>query len=396
MVASKSFASLRLRPIQAKNRSTCADRDLAIWVANWERCEWIVCSRQLREGIMAHYVGLDVSDKDTAIHIVDEGGRMVWRGKRASEPGVIAAALRRHAPALERVGLETGQLAPWLYHSLKERGFPVICLDARHARTATALQRNKTDAHDAETLAQLVRMGWYREARVKGWAAHVTRRLIGARSQLVGISIDLSNQIRSTLKTFGLRANGGAGRVFEARVRTALEGRDDIAGVIEPLLVAWQAVREQIAVLDHKLIAAAKDDPTCRLLMTCPGVGVIVAASFSAAVEAPSYFRRSRSVGAYLGLTPRRIQSGEIDRNAGVSKRGDRLLRSYLFEAAASLLVRVQRPSALRTWGLALVQRLGFKRAAVAVARKIGVVLHAMWKANRTFEAWPAAASPAA
>jgi transposase len=344
------------------------------------------------ESIMTQYAALDVSDKETAIHVIDETGRMVWRGKRASEPEVLAAALRRHAPELERVGLETGQLAPWLYHSLKELGLPVICLDARHARTATALQRNKTDAHDAETLAQLVRTGWYREARVKGWPAHVMRRLVGARSQLIGISIDLSNQIRSTLKTFGLRANGGAGRVFEAKVHRALEDRPEVAGVVEPLLAAWRAVRDQIAVLDRKLIAAAKTNATCRLLMTCPGVGVVVAASFSAAVEAPSYFSHSRSVGAYLGLTPRRNQSGEIDRSAGVSKRGDRLLRSYLFEAAASLLVRVRRPSALKSWGLNLVRRLGFKRAAVAVARKIGVVLHAMWKANRTFEAWPAAA----
>jgi transposase len=337
---------------------------------------------------MAHYAGLDLSDKDTAIHVVDDNWKLVWRGKRASEPEVLAAVLRRHAPELFRVGLETGQLAPWLYLSLKDLGLPVICLDARHARVATALQRNKTDARDAETLAQLVRNGWYRVARVKGWAAHAMRRLVGARSQLVGISIDLSNQIRSTLKTFGLRATGGAGRVFEAKVRIALEGRPEVAGVVEPLLAAWRTVRDQIAVLDRKLMAAVKADPTCRLLMTCPGVGVVVAASFSATVEAPAHFRHSRSIGAYLGLTPRRNQSGEIDHSAGVSKRGDRLLRSYLFEAAASLLVRVQSSSALKTWGLALVQQLGFKRAAVAVARKIGVVLHAMWKSNKPFEAW--------
>jgi transposase len=285
--------------------------------------------------------------------------------------------------------LETGPLAPWLYHSLKELGLPVVCLDARHARTATALQRNKTDAHDAETLAQLVRTGWYREARVKGRAAHLIRRLVGARAQMVGISLELSNQIRSTLKTFGLRASGGAGRAFETKVRAALEARLEVAGVIEPLLAAWRAVRDQIAVLDKRLIKAAKEDATCRLLMTCPGVGVVVAASYAAAVEAPANFPRSRSVGAYLGLTPRRHQSGEIDRYAGISKRGDKLLRAYLFEAAAALLIRVQRGSALKAWGASLVERLGFKRAAVAVARKIGVVLHAMWKTAKPFQAWP-------
>jgi transposase len=342
---------------------------------------------------MAHYAALDVSDQETAIHVLDEHGKPVWKGKRPSEPDILAAALRRHAPELARVGLETGRLAPWLYHSLKDLGVPVVCLDARHARAATALQRNKTDARDAETLAQLVRTGWYREARVKSWAAHAVRHLVGARAQLVGISTDLSNQLRSVLRTFGLRVAGRAGGAFEAKVREQVEGRPEIAAVAEPLLAAWRAVRDQVAALDRKLIEAARSDATCRLLMTCPGVGVVVATSFSAAVEAPGHFRNSRSVGAYLGLTPRRHQSGETDRSAGVSKRGDKLLRSYLFEAAACLLVRVQRPSALKAWGLKLLQRLGFKRAAVAVARKIGVMLHAMWKENKPFETWPTPAT---
>jgi transposase len=345
---------------------------------------------------MAHCAAFDVSDKETAIHVLDEHGKPVWKGKRPSEPEALAAALRHHAPELVRVGLETGRLAPWLFHSLKELGVPVVCLDARHARAATARQRNKTDARDAATLAQLVRTGWYREARVTSWAAPAVRHLVGARAQLVGIAIDLSNQLRSVLRTFGLRVTGLAGGAFEAKVRQQVEGRPEIAAVTEPLLAAWRAVRDQVAALDRKLIAAAKGDATCRLLMTCPGVGVVVAASFTAAVEAPGHFRRSRSVGAYLGLTPRRHQSGATDRSAGVSRRGDKLLRSYLFEAAARLLVRVQRPSALKAWGLGLVQRLGFKRAAVAVARKIGVVPHAMWKDNKPFAAWPEAVAASA
>ena len=208
-------------------------------------------------------------------------------------------------------------LSPWLYHSLKAVGLPVVCLEARHARAATTLQRNKTDANDAETLAQLVRTGWYREARVKSFAAHAVRHLVGARAQLKGVSVDLSNQIRSILKTFGLMAGKGAGHPFAIRVRELLEGRPSLAAIVHPLLAAWQAVREQITVLDRRLITLAKGDPTCRLLMTCPGVGVIVATSFAASIEAPEYFRRSRSVGAYLGLTPARHQSGEIDRTGG-------------------------------------------------------------------------------
>src|ERR671920_380225 len=210
------------------------------------------------ERSMPQYAALDVSNAETAIHVLDETGRTVWRGKRASDPEALAAALRRHAPDLVRVGLETGFLTPWLYHGLKAAGLPVICLEARHARAATALQRNKTDANDAETLAQLVRMGWYREARVKSFAAHAMRHLVGARAQLKGVSVDLSNQIRSVLKTFGLMAGKGAGRSFAIRVQELLEDRPSLAAIIQPLLAVWQAVREQIVVLDRRLIGLAK------------------------------------------------------------------------------------------------------------------------------------------
>jgi transposase len=172
--------------------------------------------------------------------------------------------------------------------------------------------------------------------------------------------------------------------------RELLKERPSLSAIVDPLLAAWQAVREQIAVLDRRLIRLAKGDPTCRLLMTCPGVGVIVATSFAASIEAPEYFRRSRSVGAYLGLTPARHQSGETDRSGGISRRGDRLMRTYLFEAAASLLIRVRQDSALKTWGRALAKRMGFKHAAAAVARKLAVVMHAMWRSNTSFQAWPA------
>ncbi|BDL41778.1 IS110 family transposase [Methylorubrum sp. GM97] len=340
---------------------------------------------------MPQYGALDVSNAETTIHVIDETGAVIWRGKRASDPDVLTTTLRRYAPDLVRVGLETGPLTPWLYQTCKALGLPIVCLDARHARAATALQRNKTDARDAETLAQLVRMGWYREARVKSYAAHAVCHLVGARAQRMGVAIDLSNQIRSTLKTFGLMAGKGAGRAFENRVTELIEARPTIAAIVEPLLAAWRAVRGQIGVLDRRPIALAKGDATCGLLMTCPGVGVIVATSFAAAIEAPEHFRHSRSVGANLGLTPARHQSGEVDRIGGISRRGDRLMRTYLFEAAASLLVRVRGDSALKTWGRALVERLGFKHAAVAVARKLAVVLHAMWQAGTPFQPWPVA-----
>ena len=192
---------------------------------------------------MAYHAAFDVSDKETAIRVPDSRGKLVWKGKRPSEPEALAAALRRHASKLVRVGLETGRLAPWLYHSLKELGVPIVCLDARHARAATALQRNKTDARDAETLARLVRTGCYREARVKGWAAHAVRHLIGARAQLVGMATDLSNQIRSLLRTFGLRVTGRAGGTLEAKVREQVTGRPEVAADGPPARIAPQLGR---------------------------------------------------------------------------------------------------------------------------------------------------------
>jgi len=309
---------------------------------------------------MPHYAALDVSNEETAIHVVDETGATVWRGKRASDPEVLATALRRHAPELVRVGLETGPLTPWLYHSCKALGLRSSAWTRVMPEPRQLCNATRPDARDAETLAQLVRTGWYREARVKSCAAHAVRHLVGARAQLMGVSIDLSNQIRSTLQTFGLMAGKGMGRTFEARVHDLIEARPAVAAIVEPLLAAWRAVRTQIGILDRRLITLAKSDATCRLLMTCPGVGVIVATSYAAAIEAPEHFRHSRSVGAYLGLTPVRHQSGQADHSGGISRRGYRLMRTYLFEAAASLLVRVRQDSALKAWGRDLAQRMGF------------------------------------
>ena len=312
------------------------------------------------------------------------------RGKRASDPETLAEALRRHAPISCALGWRPGSDALALSQPRGRRSLCCLCLEAPQARAATALQRNKTDANDAETLAQLVRTGWYREARVKSFAAHAVRHLVGARAQLKGVSAVLSNQIRSILKTLGLMAGKGAGHRFAIRVQELLRGRPSLSTIINPLLAAWQAVRVQIATLDRRLVGITKGDPTCRLLMTCPGAGVIVATSFVASIEAPEYFRHSRSVGDYLGLTPTRYRSGEVDRTGGISRRGDRLMQTYLFGAAASVLIRVRQSSALKSWGRDLAKRMGFKHAAAAVARKLAVVLHAVWRSNMPFQAWPA------
>jgi transposase len=345
---------------------------------------------------MPAYAALDVSMKATSIHIVDDTGARLWRGKVATDPGPIAEALRRHAPDLARVGLETGCWSTWLYHGLVDRGLPVACMDARQTKAALSLKINKTDANDAEGLAQLLRTGFFREVRVKGWDAMQVRTLIGTRRRLVRTELDLANQLRGALRTFGLMLGKGGGRRFEAAVREHLADRPDLAAILTPLLDAWRAIRTQVARLDRLVRAVARRDPRCRLLMTAPGVGCVTAITYIAAVESPGEFRDGHAVSAWIGLTPTRYQSGEVDVAGRISRRGDRLLRTYLYEAASQVLTRSRMDSALKRWGQSLRARVGHKRAVVAVARKLAVVLHAMWATNRPFDPGATAAEVAA
>jgi len=192
---------------------------------------------------MKQYVGLDVSLEETKMHVVDETGVRVWRGKCPSHPDALEATLRKHAPHAERIGLETGPLTTWLWTELTRRGLPMVCLDARHAQRALDMRANKTDANDAEGLAHIVRAGWYKEVRVKSHDAMLSKALVAARDQLLGISTALSNQVRGVMKTFGLVVPKGAGRIFEANVRGRLEGEDALAAIVLPLLESWRALR---------------------------------------------------------------------------------------------------------------------------------------------------------
>ena len=332
-----------------------------------------------------HYVGLDVSLETTSICVIDDKGITVWRGKCMSTPESITEAVHTYAPSVVRVGLETGQLSNWLTLNLRRRGLPVVCLDARHAKAALSLQINKTDANDALGLAQIVRTGWYREVAVKSMDAHTLRMLLVARAQLVSQRQMIANTIRGLLKTFGLVIARGSGGLFAVRVREQIAGNDVLVAIVEPLLVVWHAIREQVQMLDRQILARARADVAARQLMTIPGVGVVVALAYTAVIDDPARFRRSASVGAYLVLTPRRYQSGEADTSGHISKCGDALLRAYLFEAATVLLQRHSRASTLKTWGLALAKRIGKRRAKVAVARKLAVIMHRIWSDRSEF-----------
>jgi transposase len=333
---------------------------------------------------MGDYIGLDVSLKETAIS-VRRDGRRIWRGKCPSDPKLIAEVIGRRASGAERVVFETGPLSIWFYHALTAEGVPAICIDARHAKAALDMAPNKTDANDADGLAHLAEVGFYREVRVKAYDSMLTRTLVAARTRLVRITTELSNQIRGLMKTFGLVVPRGQGGKFEENIKRLLVGQEGLARIILPLLEAWLSMRARAAELGRQLVAGAQQSETCQLLMSIPGVGVVTATSFIAAVEDPSNFKTSRAVGAWLGLTTRRHQSGEVDYDGHISRRGDPHLRGLLYEAATVILTRSRVDSSLRTWGLELREKIGFKRAAVAVARKLAVIMHSMLKSGELF-----------
>jgi transposase len=334
---------------------------------------------------MELYVGLDVSLKETSICVVDGKGEIVSEGTVISEPAAIAAFIEKKAMGAKRIGLETGPTTTWLWHELRALGLPVICIDARHAKAALSMQINKSDRNDAYGLARIMQAGWYKEVQVKSLPCHQVRALLNSRAQLVKIKRDLENQIRGLLKNLGLVIGKAGGRVFHRRAEELVAGHRLLQAAVRPLLGVRETVRLEIANLTRKLLVMARDNDESRRLMTVPGIGAINALAFCAAIDEPSRFRRSRSVGAYFGLTPRRFASGEIDWTGRISKCGDAMVRSYLFEAAGVLLTRVPQWCKLKAWGHRLWKRIGFKKAKIAVARKLAVILHRMWRDGTDF-----------
>ena len=334
---------------------------------------------------MTRFVGLDVSQKLTSICVVDETGRRLWRGQCGTDPEQIARVVRGHGGEDAGIGIETGPMTPWLVHALRAQGFNVTCIDARHASAALKMQMNKTDQNDAEGLAQIMRTGWYRSVHVKSLEAHRARALLGARAQLVGMTTRLSNHIRGLLKTFGLLPGTVRGLPFDRRVEALLADRDDLAPIARPMLAAWRQLREQIATFDKEVRGLAKKDPRCRRLMSVPGIGVVSVLAYVSTVEDPARFARSRSVGAHMGLTPRQYQSGEVDRSGRISRCGDTLARTLMYEAAVVILTRVKRASSLKDWAQAIAKRSGVGKARVALARKLSVILHSIWRSGEAF-----------
>jgi transposase len=317
--------------------------------------------------------------------VVDATGRIVREAKVPSEPEALVGFFGQLGLPLTRVGLEAGPLSQWLHAGLTAAGFEAVLLETRHVKAALSAMVVKTDRKDARGIAQLLRMGWYRPVHRKSPPAQEVRALLVGRKLLQGKLLDVELSVRGILRGFGLKLGEVSKGRFAARVRELAAGQPTLERVVEPMLRAREALRAEYQVLHRAVLAIVREDAVCRRLMSVPGVGALVAVTFTSAVDDPSRFRRSCMVGAHFGLTPKRYQSGETDVTGGISKVGDALVRTALYEAANVMLTRAGRFSSLKRWALEVAKRRGMKRAKVALARKLASVLHRMWVDGTSF-----------
>ena len=329
---------------------------------------------------MEYFAGLDVSLRSCALCIVDAKGKVHLERELPCEVADIAKCLEAFEHPIERVGFEAGALSQHLFFGLQAAGFDIVCMEARQVSAALSAMRNKTDKTDAKGIAQILRTGWFSPVHMKSREAHGVRALLSTRKALLKKTMDLANEVRGLLKIFGVRlpktVRHGS---FDSLVRPMIEMDDVLEHAIVPLLDARAVLFQHYLELDRRVKRAASRDVVCMRMMTVPGVGPIAALTFKAAVDDPTRFKRSRTVAAHFGLTPRRYQSGEHDNPGRISKAGDRDVRATLYAAANALLMRTITGSQIKSWGMRLMRTKGRRRAVVAVARKLAVLLHRMW-----------------
>lgn len=329
---------------------------------------------------MKHYSGLDVSLKETFISIIDEKGKIVKEGVVASESSAIAEFLLGQNKKYESIGIESGQLSISMCKELRNLGLPVTCVDARHMAAALSARINKNDKNDARGIAQMMRVGLFKEVLVKSDEACQVKIILGSRRQLIRCREQIAGTIRGLLKIYGIKVNQRLSSAnFALKVQEMVHNLDEISQTsIESLVHSLEIIEESTRKLDKMLSEQSKKDEDCKLLTTVPGVGIIVAMTYKAAIDDLHRFETSYTVGAYMGLSPRQYASGEIDRHGSISKMGPVDCRNMLYEAAQVLLVKCKRTFKLRSWGLKLKKKKGMKKAIVAVARKLAVIMHKM------------------
>ncbi len=335
---------------------------------------------------MRKVVGLDISLQKTAVCVLDRDGQLVWQGKIDSEPGPLIEKLKLWQDEIDLVGLEACPLSEWLHSNLVEAGFKAVCVEVRHAQRFLSTRPVKTDRNDARGLAEMMRVGHYRAVHVKSPKAQMVRTVLQARRQVVATLLQIQGSIRGLLKVYGLKVGETHRCRFDKRVRDLLAEVPKLEVAIGPLLRVLEQLVGERGKMDKLLSQVARKDKVCLRLMTIPGIGPITSLAFRATVDEPDRFTSSKVVGSYFGITPRVYQSGEMDRSDHISKQGDGMIRHLLYEAASALMTRCRQPSKLRAWGIAIARRRGAKRARVAVAGKLAVIMHRMWVSGGEFE----------
>jgi transposase len=329
--------------------------------------------------VAQHSCGIDVSLAQSSVCVVDEKGKIVHEAKVLSEPDALVQFFLELGLPLTQIGLEAGPLSQWLHAGLVKAGLPAVLLETRHVKAALSAMIVKTDRKDARGIAQLLRMGWYRPVHCKSLPAQEVRTLLAGRKLLQTKLLDIEFSIRGLLRGFGLKMGEVSKGRFAARVEELIAGHTMLEQVAGSMLTAREALRVEFNRLHRTMLAIVRKDAVCRRLMTAQGVGALTAITYKSAVDDPMRFAKSKAVGAHFGLTQKRYQSGETDIKGSISKVGDVTVRTALFEAANALLTRSQRFSSLKSWGLNIAKHRGMKRAKVAVARKLAVILHRMW-----------------
>jgi len=328
---------------------------------------------------MKHYAGLDVSLEWTSVCVVDEAGQVTREVKVVSEPEALVDFFSSEDGDVVRIGLEAGPLSQWLHEGLAEAGLPVICVETRHMKAVLSATVNKTDRNDARGIAQMMRAGLYRPVHVKTVVSQERRMLLTNRKFVVTRLRQVESNIRGTLRNFGLKVGVVGRRRFEERILELVSERATLSMLVAPMLRIRAVLVAEYDTLHKMVLAMVRGDPVCRRLMTVPGVGPIVALTFRATIDVPARFAKSKTVGAHFELTPRKFQSGKIDRMGRISKCGDEMMRTALYEAANSMLTRTTRWSWLKAWAMGVAKRRGMQKAKVALARRLGVILHRMW-----------------
>lgn len=340
---------------------------------------------------MSYYAGIDVSLEYSSICVVDGDGTIVREARALSEPGALIGWFAGSGLTLARIGLEAGPLSQWLHAAMVRAGLAPELIETRHVRQAFKTMPVKTDKKDARGIAQLMRLGWFRPVHCKSLAAQEIRAVLTARKILQNKLHDIDLSLRGILRGFGLKVGKTTPRTFAGRIRELVEGNPTLEVIAASLLKARDALASEFAGFERRLRRMARDHADARRLMTTPGVGVLVSMTFVAAIDVPERFRCSRDVGPHFGLTPKKYQSGETDYSGHISKAGDASVRTALYEAANVILTRPVKGSDLKAWALGVASRAGPRKARVALARKLAVVLHHMLKDGTTFVAHKAA-----